>query len=379
MKILHIIYTQGVSGAEKHLKYLLPGLKKHGINCEVLILCPPACISLLSSFSNELINADVNSTIISIKNNVSFNTLKVVKNFILDNNFLIVHSHLLRTDLIVSLVKQFYITNLYIISTKHGYQEKVLINYDPAHPIIKRSLIYYITKYTFSKINKNISISKCISQLFINLKLTKQFFPVIYHGVDVAEDLSENILLYKKASVQLIIVGRLEEYKGHIYALKAFKIISSIYPDINLLFLGEGSLKESLKKAATELGIGERVLFLGFQTHVYSYITHSDLIIIPSIFEPFGLVFIEAMALRTPIVAFDVPAGNELLRNNITAILSPKCDITQLAQNILDLLKDKLNSKQIAENAFIDYQENFTCDIMIKNTANFYKKLRLLN
>ena len=173
MKILHIIYTQGVSGAEKHLKYLLPGLKKQGINCEVLILCSPACINLLSSFSNELIDAGVNSTIISIKNNVSFYTLKAVKNFIINNNFLIVHSHLLRTDLIISLVKQFYIKNLYIISTKHGYQEKVLINYDPASPIIKRNLIYYITKYTLSKINKNISISKFISQIFLNFKLTK--------------------------------------------------------------------------------------------------------------------------------------------------------------------------------------------------------------
>ncbi len=377
MKILHIIYTHAVSGAEKHLKYLLPGLKSIGIECEVLILCPPLSIYTFQRFSDEIIKAGVNSTVIPVKKNISPTTLKIVKNFLINNNFSIVHSHLLRTDLIVSLVKQFYIKDLFIISTKHGYQEKVLINYDPTDPIIKRNLIYYITKYTLIKINKNISISKCISQLFINLKLTNKFFPVIYHGIDVPDELSKNLSLFKKSAIQLIIVGRLEEYKGHIYALRAFKIISLKYPEANLLLLGEGSIKESLIKATKELGLTEKVQFLGFQKDPFSYISQSDVIIIPSIFEPFGLVFIEAMALGTPIVAFDVPAGNELLHNNKTAMLTPKFDVPSLANNILELLDDKAKRKRIGEDAFAFYHANFTTKIMIKNTADFYKSLEI--
>lgn len=375
MRVLHIIYTIGISGAEKHLKYLLPGLANNGIECDLLILCPPASVKLLNDFSEGMKIIGVKSTVISIKYNVSIKTLSTVKNFLIDNNFSIVHSHLLRTDLIVSLVKQFYLKNLFIISTKHGYQEKILMTYDPTHPKITRNLIYYITKYTFSKINKNISISRCISQLFVNFKLTKEFFPVIYHGVDVPISLSEKVSLYKKSLVQLIVVGRLEEYKGHIYSLEAFKNIIKSYPDINLLFLGEGSKKESLKKEVKRLGLSDSVLFLGFKKDPYSYISHSDVIIIPSIFEPFGLVFIEAMALKIPIVAFDVPAGNELLSNNTTAMLSKKGDINLLAKNILALLGDREKSKFISENAYSTYNEKFTTQIMITNTAIFYKKI----
>lgn len=377
MKILHIIYTNGISGAEKHLKYLLPGLVSKGIECELLILCPPFCFTLLSNFSDEMNRVGVKSTVISIRNNVSIKTLTVVKNFLINKKFSIVHSHLLRTDLIVSLIKQFYLKNLYIISTKHGYQENVLISYNPSHPKIKKDIIYYITKYTFGKINKNISISKAISELFINLKLTKHYFPVIYHGVDISIGLLENTRLNKGNSIKLLIVGRLEKYKGHIYAIKAFKIISEKYSNAKLVFLGEGSEKDALKKDAAKLGLTDKILFLGFQNNPFDYIINSNIIIIPSIFEPFGLVFIEAMALKTPIVAFDTPAGNELLVNNKTAMLSPKFDVDSLAHNIIELLEDKIKSKLISDNALISYQNNFTTEIMIKNIITFYQKIEL--
>ena len=375
MKILHIIYTNGIGGAEKHLKYLLPGLKMEGIDCELLILCPNNSINLLNILANEIKHEGVKSTVISIKSNISLTTLEIVKKFLIDNHFSVVHSHLLRTDLIISLVKQFYIKNLFIISTKHGYQEKVLIKYNPNRPNIKRNIVYYITKYTFSKIDKNISVSKYISQLFINLKLTKQFFPVIYHGVNIEINLPDNQSIFKESFKQLIIVGRLEESKGHIYAFKAFKIITEKHPNSKLILLGEGSIKESLKKAAEELGLTDKILFLGFQKYPFSFISQSNIIIIPSLYESFGLVFIEAMALGKTIVAFDAPAGNEILQNNVTAILSQKGDMNLLAKNILALLEDKDKSNRISINALNKYKESFTVQIMITNTANFYKKV----
>ena len=375
MKILHIIYTNGIGGAEKHLKYLLPGIKNQGIDCELLILCPPASLNILSKFAEEIKAEGVNSTVISIKHNISIKTLTVVKNFLLKNKFLIVHSHLLRTDLIVSMIKQFYINSLFIISTKHGYQEKVLTNYTPLQPKIKKDLIYYVTKYTLSKINKNISVSKYISQLFMNLNLSKEIFPVIYHGVNVDNRFTEKDYNYKKSDIQLIIVGRLEKCKGHIYAFKAFKIITEKYPDAKLVIVGDGSMKDSLKMTREELGLTEKISFLGFQKNPSAFICQSDVIIIPSHFESFGLVFIEAMALRVPIVAFDVPAGNEILTNGKTALLSKKDDIELLAQNILTLLDNKEKNKYIANNAFKTFQENFTINIMIKNTVAFYNEL----
>ena len=377
MKILHIIYTEGVSGAEKYLKNLLPGLLQHNIVCELLIICPPVSVNNVKAFAAEINKAGVPSTILEVNNSTSYTTLKKVKNYLRSNKFYTVHSHLLRTDLIVSLIKQFYLKDLFIISTKHGYQEKTLINYNLKEPVIVKNFIYYVTKYTFQKINKNISISRFISELFISLKLTKEFFPVIYHGVNTTDNDLETAVDYKKFDTQLIIVGRLESYKGHVHAFKAFKIIASQIPEAKLLLLGEGSEKELLIEVASTLGLKDKIIFLGYKKNPYKYISQSDVILIPSVLEPFGLVFIEAMALKTPIVAFDVPAGNEILTHKKTGMLSPVFNENVLAENILFLLSNKIESNRIAENAFLSYQENFTTEIMIRNTANFYKSLSL--
>ena len=243
-------------------------------------------------------------------------------------------------------------------------------NTNPIIFIITRDFYYYVTKYLLKKIDRNISISKCISELFVNFKLTEEYFPVIYHGLEVAPVNKAGLSSFKKASPQLVIVGRLEEYKGHRYALEAMPAILEKYPAAKLLLLGDGSYRSSLAVLVAEAGIAESVLFLGFQKDPLSFISASEIVIIPSLFEPFGLVFIEAMALRKPIAAFDVPAGNELL-NTDTAALVPRKDSNALAEKILVLLDDQHLRETIAANAYAEYRERFTTEVMVRNTAGF--------
>ena len=104
----------------------------------------------------------------------------------------------------------------------------------------------------------------------------------------------------------------------------------------------------------------------------YSYISNSDVIILPSLFEPFGLVYIEALALKIPIVAFDTPAGNEILQNNETALLVKKEDSGALAEQIIYLLRNRGERDGLAQRGYAKYQGSYTTEIMIKNTAEWY-------
>ena len=88
-------------------------------------------------------------------------------------------------------------------------------------------------------------------------------------------------------------------------------------------------------------------------------------------------MFIEGLALKTPIIAFDVPAGNEILENNETALLVTKGDSKALAEKIIYLLKNPEVSKQIAENAYEKYKKEFTTEAMVKKMAAWYKSLSL--
>ena len=116
---------------------------------------------------------------------------------------------------------------------------------------------------------------------------------------------------------------------------------------------------------------------MGFVEQPYQYINNSDIVIQPSFFESFGLVFLEGLALKTPIIAFDVPAGNEILENDKTALLVNKGDSKALAEKIIYLLQNPAVAKQIAANAYEKYKNEFTTEAMVKKMAAWYKSLSL--
>jgi glycosyltransferase involved in cell wall biosynthesis len=376
VKILHLIYTHGISGAEKYLKHLLPGLKEYGIECHLIVVCPVNKAPVLQEYCDSLNELGITTSLITSGRFSVVFTAKKISNYLKANQISILHAHLLNSDFIAAIAKSLFFRKLFIISTKHGYQEKVLQQYEPGkYYKPPNDLYYYITKYTLSKINKNIAVSKGIADLFYNIKLAKTPYPYIHHGIKV-DPFDKEIYREecKKAYPQLIIVGRIELFKGHHFLLAALPMVVKEFPHTKLLILGEGSEKNNCIAKVNELGLQDNVAFLGFKPHPYSYISHSDVIILPSLFEPFGLVYIEAFALQTPVVAFDTPAGNEIMVNNETALLVDKGDTNALAQKIIYLLKNAGAKEAITQAAYAKYNSSFTTAIMIKNTAEWYNK-----
>ena len=375
MKVLHLLCTIGISGAEKHLNFLLPGMSAYGYDCHLIIVHPIEYINDIIPLVNQLNQNNVKTALIDSKHAISLKVLKGIKSYLIDNDIKIIHSHLSKSDLLAVLLKQFFLKKLFIISTKHGYKETVLTEYDPANPKYKKNLFYYVTKYCLSKIDSNISISHCMSEFFISLNLSKEYFKVIHHGVDVDAD-DEELLEFKDGVINLVIVGRLEPYKGHKYVIEAMEIVFQHFPYINLLLLGGGSYKNVLQNLAEQKGIANNIKFLGFKPNALSYMKQAKLVIVPSLFEPFGLVFIEAIGLKKCVVAFDVPAGNEIL-NKECAQLVPKKDISALAEKIIELIKNESKLRDLERKAFNVYNLNYTTSIMIKKTAEHYKSLIL--
>lgn len=374
MKILHLIYTHAISGAEKYLKYLLPGLKANGFDCDLIVVCPKIKAAVIQEYCDSLNVLGIKTSLIIAERYSIITTAKKINNYLKYNNINILHAHLLNSDLIAAITKSLFFRKLFIISTKHGYQEKVLQQYQPGkYYKPPKDLYYYITKYTLSKINKNIAVSKGLSDLYFNIKLAKTPYPYIHHGVKVD---AFNKEIYqkecRKADPQLIIIGRIEYFKGHHFLLEALPLVVKEFAGTKLLILGEGSEKNNCMAQVNALGLQKNVEFLGFKPHPYSYISHSDVVILPSLFEPFGLVYIEAFALQIPVVAFNTPAGNEIIQNNETGLLVPIFDSVALAEKIIYLLGNSAERKRLADNAYIKYQSYFTVNRMVNQTVEWY-------
>jgi glycosyltransferase involved in cell wall biosynthesis len=139
----------------------------------------------------------------------------------------------------------------------------------------------------------------------------------------------------------VLFCAKLQPWKRPSDVLEAFSRAG--VPGSYLVFAGDGPLRGSLEQRSRDLGVADRVRFLGFvnQTHLPAVYVASDLLVLPSDYEPFGLVVNEAMLCGCPAVVSDrVGAGYDLVSEGETGCVFPCGDIETLAQILRSLLGD---------------------------------------
>jgi len=371
LRILHLIYSSGIYGAEKYLNTLLPELKKYDIDCHLLFICPKKNISSLQEYCNEMNEKGIKTTLLPTTSQMSFLfTARIIFRYLKANNIRIVHSHLFSADLIAVLIKKLYFKKLVILSTKHGYEEEYLVQYGLGNKKIRHNIYYYISRSVNKRIDNSFAVSQGISDMYELLKHGKPKMKYIHHGV------SPLPLNVKQADVdgdpKIIIIGRLSQMKGHEYLIKALPAVIQKFPKLKLIILGEGALKERLKKLAKSLNVHQHIEFAGFALPG-SYIPQCEVMVLPSLFEPFGLVYIESFVSKIPVIAFDTQAANEIIDDNKTGILVHKLSIDMLAEKIIYLLENPDERRRITENAYSKYLDYYKLDRMAKETVEWYK------
>jgi glycosyltransferase involved in cell wall biosynthesis len=144
------------------------------------------------------------------------------------------------------------------------------------------------------------------------------------------------------------IVSRLFSWKGHGALLDALALVKLSVPDVRLLIVGEddprgqpggGSYRADLESQARRLQLVDNVIFTGFRTDVPRLMAALDVFVLPSWEEPFGMVYLEAMAMEKPVVAWASAGALEVVVHNETGLLAERGSTTALADAILRLLR----------------------------------------
>jgi glycosyltransferase involved in cell wall biosynthesis len=148
----------------------------------------------------------------------------------------------------------------------------------------------------------------------------------------------------------IVAAGRLHPQKGFTHLLRAFAQVRNALP-CKLVVLGEGPLRSELEQLIVTLGLSDDVILPGFQENPYNYIRGASVFVLSSLFEGFGIVLVEALALGTPVVSTRCPVGpDEILLDGETGILVPPADDRALAQAILRVLQDERLRQKLAAN-----------------------------
>jgi len=144
-----------------------------------------------------------------------------------------------------------------------------------------------------------------------------------------------------KGKTVLIAVGRLSKQKGFEYLIKALSEVKKKEKNFKLLLIGDGEEKKSLERLSKKMGLEEEIIFLGkvFHDKLPKYYHVADIFVLPSLYESFGIVFLEAMAAGLPIISTNVAAIPEVVDKKVGILVKPK-NVNELAKAILTLIND---------------------------------------
>ena len=238
------------------------------------------------------------------------------------------------------------------------YLQKPSITYTRGSDVYRASKLFKITigKFVLKKSDVIIALTEDMKKEIEKICDREVF--VIPNGIDLRnfEKLSkENIR--KKLEIAneeeiIIFVGTLRSVKGVKYLIKAMEIIIQKNIDTRLMLVGDGEDRESLEKLVKELDLEKYVSFVGIVPNkkVPEYMVASDIFVLPSLSESFGIVNLEAMASGLPIVATKVGGLAEIIKDGENGFLVEPKNSKEIAEKVLLLLEDEEMRERISRN-----------------------------
>lgn len=352
MKILHIIPNLEIGGAQTLLASLLPLLNQNH-NVEIIVFKNKE-----TEVSKAIIKYGIPVHFLNVSK-FSYKTIFKLRKYI--KNADIIHTHLFPAHYF-TVIANFGI-NKPMVFTEHSTHNKRR-NHKLLRPIeqfiYKRiSSVVCISNETETNLNK-----------WLKNKEVKASSLVIENGIDLDKfkvDQSINSEeLFGKKGIPLLMISRFSLSKDHATVVRSLQYIDN--PSVFVVFVGDGETIDTVKQLAHELGLNERVVFLGTRMDIPKIIHASKIGIQSSNWEGFGLTAIEMMAGGIPVISSDVNGLRQVVEDG--GLIFPQGNHMELAKMINNLLND-----QYLYNKLIEKGLHHSKKYSIQNTAGKYLEL----
>jgi len=368
IKILHITKMKSVSGSENHLLSLLSGLDKERFEASLWLLAEPRYYSRLEAYYQTLTGLGIEVLILPMQRHVDPALLWRLRRDMARRQFDIVHTHLIHADLYGTLAAKLAGVST-VLSSRHNDDD---FRHHPVIGWLNRMLTCWHARIIAISdwIGKfNHEIEGIPAEKIVRIHYGLQPETVTCHADPQFIRNEFNI----PANAPVIgTIGRLAEQKGHTYWLDALQPVIAEFPELRVFFIGDGELREALENQANRLGIASNIIFTGYRTDALKLLSGFDFFVFPSLWEGFGLVILEAMALQKAVIGSRVSAIPESVQDGQTGILVPPKDVEGLTNAMLTLLRDPALARSMGEAGLKRLQTHFTVDKMVHATERVY-------
>lgn len=369
MKVLHLISGGDKGGAKTHVINLLQELNKR---LSVKVIC-----FMKGPFYYEAKEKGINIQVYEQRKRYDLSVIKNLIKEIKKENYALIHSHGARANFVTYMVKKFY--PIPAVTTIHSDYK---LDFKGS---FYKNLIYKNINYLSLKhMDYYIAVSESFREMLIERNFKPEGIMTVYNGINMEEveavKINEHFfeeygIFTDKNIVKVGILARLHPVKGVAIFIKAAQQVLQKRQDVEFFIGGDGEEKEKLRKLAKELGVDNKLHFLGYIEDPYSFISQIDINTNTSYSESFPYVILEGGVFKRPIIASNVGGIKELVIDGETGLLFEAGDVETLSSHILTLVEKEELRKNLGNNLYNRIKKYYTAEKMADQQVSIYQQI----
>lgn len=378
MKILHVIDSAGIYGAENMLLSLMREQVKGGIHPVLASIGALSDGEKAVEVAAKKLSLDVK--VFRMRPGLNIKGAYELLAFAKDTGINILHTHGYKGSILLGLINKKK-RKLPLVSTLHGWTNTKKISKLRVYEWLDRYLLSYKDAVVL------VSPSMLSDQRVISAGVKPDRLTVIENGIDFEEannkqqddQLGQKIQQFCKEDYVIGAIGRLSKEKGYGYLLEAIRGLLDKGHKVKLVLLGEGNCREQLQNQIDELKLNKHVLLTGYVKNAKDYLTYFDTFVISSLTEGFPITLLEAMNAKIPVVSTRVGCLPEVLQTPDSGLLVPSKDPVALTAALMRLKDDAALAKTLAECGYEKVCTRYSSQTMAEKYLAVYKKVNLKN
>jgi glycosyltransferase involved in cell wall biosynthesis len=205
-------------------------------------------------------------------------------------------------------------------------------------------------------VDRVVAVSGAVKDALIESGISYKKIDIIYNSIalerfspdKVDRDAVRREFGIESDTIVIGTAGKLHQGKGVFDLLYAAHLLMEKYPNVRLIFVGEGPERTRLEQEAQRLSMHDKVIFAGMRKDIERLYAAIDIFVLPSTWEAFGMVLIEAMAMGKPVIATPVGGIPEIIDDDVNGMLVPPHNPDAIAHAIARYIKDDDFSKKVS-------------------------------
>ena len=375
MKILHVIDSGGLYGAEIMLLHMAQIQREMGLDVTIASIGEHGVG--VKEIEQEAINTNIPVKMFRMKPGLNIRGAIEILNYCYKKKIDIIHSHGYKGNIILGIIPS-RLRRIPVVSTLHGWTSTKAFTKMALYEFIDACVLNFIDAVVL--VNKAIIEKPQFRLIRRNNKIhvIENGIPLSSHESAQSGPTDSEILSFCEGSDVIGAIGRYAKEKGFDILIEAFHLVKQKHANARLLIIGEGVCRTEYERIVKRHHLEDSVMLAGYRADAWRYLEYMKLLAISSRTEGLPITLLEAMRARVPVVATRVGGLPNVIANGKTGWLVHVDDPFAFAHAIEMVLSGNANVEKVVNSAYSEFKRKYTVLAMSEKYYTIYNSLAML-